>query len=65
MLISVGVLAVFKYWNFATGVLTAPLGSNSAFWPGQFLPLGVSFFTFEFIHYAVDRYRRKVERGRL
>ena len=28
-----------------------------------FLPLGVSFFTFEFIHYATDRYKSKTEAG--
>ena len=29
----------------------------------RFLPLGISFFTFEFIHYAVDRYRGKSPAG--
>jgi len=29
----------------------------------KFLPLGISFFTFEFIHYAVDRYEGKTEAG--
>ena len=28
-----------------------------------FLPLGISFFTFEFIHYAVDRYRDRTQAG--
>ena len=28
-----------------------------------FLPLGISFFTFEFIHYAVDRYKGRTEAG--
>ncbi len=62
---SLGILAVFKYWNLATGLLTAPIGRNPLAWAGMFLPLGVSFFTFEFIHYAVDRYKGKVERGTL
>ena len=61
--ISIGILGVFKYWNFATGLVTAPFGYNPVIWPGQFLPLGVSFFTFEFIHYAADRYQNRVERG--
>jgi alginate O-acetyltransferase complex protein AlgI len=61
--VSIVVLGVFKYWNFGTGLLTRLSGSNPLYWPGQFLPLGVSFFTFEFIHYAVDRYKGKVERG--
>lgn len=52
-------LAVFKYWNFLTGIVTIPLGHNPLHWMGAFLPLGISFFTFEFIHYAADRYRGK------
>ena len=63
--ISLVVLGVFKYWNFLTGLLAAPFGPNPAHWYGVFLPLGVSFFTFEFIHYAVDRYRGTAERGTL
>jgi alginate O-acetyltransferase complex protein AlgI len=62
---SIGILAMFKYWNFATGLLTRPFGDNPWLWHGMFLPLGVSFFTFEFIHYASDRYRGTVERGTL
>ncbi len=57
------VLFVFKYWNFAVGLVS---GADSRFrWDGQFLPLGISFFTFEFIHYAVDRRRGKTEAGSL
>src|SRR5438876_1702935 len=56
-------LFVFKYWNFLTGLIFAPLGHNPASWSGAFLPLGISFFTFEFIHYAVDRYRGKTPAG--
>lgn len=57
-------LLVFKYWNFFTGLLFAPLGHNPALWRGAFLPLGISFFTFEFIHFAVDRYRGKAPAGK-
>lgn len=63
--VSVAVLGVFKYWNFATGLVTGPFGDNPVHWKSAFLPLGVSFFTFEFIHYAVDRYHDKAERGTL
>ncbi len=42
-----------------------PIGHNPFYWRGLFLPLGISFFTFEFIHYAVDRYKGTVERGTL
>jgi alginate O-acetyltransferase complex protein AlgI len=54
-----GVLALFKYWDFAAaniwplahtflGVTADPVLLRLV------LPLGISFFTFEFIHYLVD-----------
>ena len=63
--VSVGALGVFKYWNFVTDLAAAPFPTNPWLWRGAFLPLGISFFTFEFIHYAVDRYKGRVERGTL
>jgi alginate O-acetyltransferase complex protein AlgI len=61
---SVAFLVVFKYWNFLARL--AWFGHpNPPRWSGAFLPLGISFFTFEFIHYAVDRYRGTAPRGRL
>ncbi len=65
VLVSLAVLIVFKYGNFVTDLVAAPIGSNRLHWDGAFLPLGVSFFTFEFIHYAVDRYHGRVEKGTL
>lgn len=56
-------LGIFKYWNFLTGLVSGSGAANSWYWEGAFLPLGISFFTFEFIHYAVDRYRGKTEAG--
>ncbi len=56
-------LAVFKYWNFLTGLFMGGPEQNPLFWTGAFLPLGISFFTFEFIHYAVDRYRGTTPAG--
>src|SRR5690242_12895058 len=56
-------LVVFKYWNFLTGLVFGSPQHNPVYWSGAFLPLGISFFTFEFIHYAVDRYRGKTEAG--
>src|SRR5436190_23123414 len=43
ILISVAILGVFKYWNFVTGLITAPFFStdNPLFWSGAFLPLGL------------------------
>ncbi len=65
VVIAVVALGIFKYWNFFTGL---PVGGDAArnpwHWHGAFLPLGISFFTFEFIHYAVDRWKNKTEPGR-
>jgi alginate O-acetyltransferase complex protein AlgI len=57
-------LMVFKYWNFLTGLAFGRLAQNPWHWSGAFLPLGISFFTFEFIHYAADRYRGTAARGK-
>ncbi len=58
---NLGVLVFFKYFNFFTGsleVLLAKIGWN----PGWtllhiILPVGISFYTFQSISYAVDVYR--------
>src|SRR5438552_3174345 len=57
-------LVAFKYWNFLTGLAFKGTGHNPLAWSGAFLPLGISFFTFEFIHYAVDRYRGTAPSGK-
>lgn len=60
-------LFAFKYWNFATGFGAWGIGAptNPLAWADAFLPLGISFFTFEFIHYAADRYRSRAEHSAL
>ncbi len=60
--VSLLVLGGFKYWNFFTDCMYL-YQNNPVRWEEWFLPLGISFFTFEFIHYAVDRYNGKVEKG--
>jgi alginate O-acetyltransferase complex protein AlgI len=57
-------LGIFKYWNFFTGLPFGGALNHPLHWAGAFLPLGISFFTFEFIHYAVDRYKGTTEAGR-
>jgi len=60
-----GVLGVFKYFDFASVSIVA--GAHTLFGLALdppllrlVLPLGISFFTFEFIHYLVDIYRGEV-----
>ena len=60
--LDLAVLALFKYWNFAAGSASRAFGAAAGIdWQAPFLelvlPLGISFFTFEFIHYLVDIYR--------
>lgn len=64
MLQSVLFLGIFKYWNFFSGILFWR-HPNPLLWRGAFLPLGISFFTFEFYHYAFDRRAGRSERGTL
>lgn len=60
-----GVLSVFKYFDFAVDSVAAVLG-----WAGihvqpthlkLVLPFGISFFTFETMSYTIDVYRREIE----
>jgi alginate O-acetyltransferase complex protein AlgI len=59
------VLGIFKYFDFfvgsVAGAANAVLDANlHPTLLGLVLPLGISFFTFEFIHYLVDIYRGDV-----
>jgi len=63
--VDLAVLGLFKYFDF--GISSAAAGANWLFGltldPPLLrlvLPLGISFFTFEFIHYLVDIYRGDV-----
>jgi alginate O-acetyltransferase complex protein AlgI len=59
--INLGTLAFFKYFYFLEGIINSFL--SPVFGPiptlpfSIILPLGISFFVFEFIHYVVDVYR--------
>ena len=62
VVIDVGVLAVFKYYNFFVGSFADLFGlQNSIHSLKIVLPLGISFFTFQAIAYVVDVYKRKIE----
>lgn len=64
LILSVGILAIFKYRH----MFWLSVYELQGLWTGQgppefehlILPLAISFFTFEFIHYAVDRYQGKL-----
>jgi D-alanyl-lipoteichoic acid acyltransferase DltB (MBOAT superfamily) len=60
-----GVLALFKYWNFAAdsiASLAAALGAPASLSRLRMvLPFGISFFTFETMSYTIDVWRRELE----
>ncbi len=54
-------LGFFKYSNFFLISVLGATKEHPLYWKDAFLPLGISFFTFEFVHYAVDVYQGKSE----
>lgn len=62
--LNLGVLAFLKYYNFFAGSLNDLLRIGGASFSAPalklFLPLGISFYTFQSIGYVVDVYREKV-----
>lgn len=59
--IDLALLCYFKYTNFIIGdVLNAMLSTNFSLYAIA-LPVGISFYTFQAISYAVDTYKRKFD----
>ncbi|MDR1348676.1 MAG: MBOAT family protein [Prevotellaceae bacterium] len=58
--LGLGLLAYFKYFNFFGAAFSTIVNGN--FQPSDiFLPVGISFFTFQSLSYTIDVYRRNVE----
>lgn len=68
LILNFGILAFLKYYNFFAGSLNDILGSFGVSFSAPtlelFLPLGISFYTFQSMGYIVDVYREKVEAQR-
>ena len=64
----VGVLALFKYWNFGVDAFAAALSTiGIAVRPAHLrlvLPFGISFFTFETMSYTIDVWRGSLQPSR-
>jgi len=62
---NLGLLALFKYWDFFAVNVAAALGAvglqTSPWTLGLLLPVGISFFTFQTMSYTLDVYRGKLE----
>jgi alginate O-acetyltransferase complex protein AlgI len=65
LLINLGLLGFFKYYNFFAGNFAAAftlLGSEISVSSLKIiLPVGISFYTFQTLSYTIDVYRRKIE----
>ena len=66
--VNLGLLAVFKYYNFFVDVSREGLalfGADLSWSHHQLLlPVGISFYTFQTLSYTIDLYRREIERER-
>lgn len=65
IILNLGILAVFKYFNFFAGNLQTLLsligiGLDSVTL-SLILPVGISFYTFQALSYSIDVYRRKID----
>lgn len=64
LILHIGLLVVFKYPNFLVhnfNLLLGALNFAPIAWKTASLPIGISFFTFQAITYAVDIYRKEAE----
>jgi D-alanyl-lipoteichoic acid acyltransferase DltB (MBOAT superfamily) len=58
--INLGILIYYKYTNFIIGNVNAVFNGDISF-QNIILPIGISFFLFQAISYAIDVYRRQIE----
>lgn len=61
---NVAILGLFKYWGLFAELVNALSTTGLRPELGLLLPVGISFYTFQSIGYAIDVYRRKVSAER-
>ena len=68
VLVNLGFLAVFKYYNFfldnfveAFSFFGASINANSL---NIIIPVGISFYTFQTLSYTIDVYRKKIDHNK-
>lgn len=61
VVVDIGVLFVFKYWDFAAGSINALAGKGVLPLLSLALPLGISFYTFQMLSYQIDCYRGTIK----
>ena len=57
--LNLGLLCYFKYTNFFSGAFAALMSYEFTSWE-IFLPVGISFFTFQSMSYTIDVYRKNL-----
>lgn len=57
LVLDFGTLFVFKYWDFAAGIVNGLTGRETVPLLMLALPLGISFYTFQMVSYQIDCYR--------
>lgn len=57
---NLGILGVFKYFNFFMDQIEVIYGDDIMATAGIVLPVGISFYTFQSMSYTIDVYRRKI-----
>lgn len=60
IVISIGILFVYKYLDFSIGIVNQ-VAKSSITPTGIKLPIGISFFTFQALSYVIDVYRGRVK----
>lgn len=60
ILINIGLLAYFKYFNFGIEIINGIFGSNVFDVKSIMLPIGISFYTFQILSYIIDLYWGKI-----
>lgn len=60
VVINLGVLCFFKYAYFFTDIFNATFNTEYSIAIKIYLPVGISFYTFQNISYIVDVYKRKI-----
>ena len=66
VLINIGLLGYFKYFNFLAEMIgkILPSGIAGISVPQVALPIGISFYTFQALSYVIDVYRKEVKAQR-
>lgn len=61
IVISLGILGFFKYYNFFFASLASVINLNKSMWLYIILPVGISFYTFQAMSYLIDVYRGVID----